>query len=57
VDFGNGVILEPDTMLPAVCDGCEYAQRRWDAWQAYLDCPGCDFPDTDGPPKRPPVRR
>jgi hypothetical protein len=23
LDFGNGVILEPDTSLPALCDECE----------------------------------
>lgn len=42
-----------------LCDRCEYAQRRWEAWQAYITgrSYGLGYPYPDSPPKSPPIRR
>lgn len=57
LDFGQGLVLEADTTLPDLCDRCNYAQKRWDARQRQIRCPGEGYPYFDGPPKSPPVRR
>ena len=50
--------LESDVPdLPALCDRCNYAQRRWEDWQYHLAHLGAGYPHWDGPPKSPPVRR
>lgn len=55
LDFGVPTIppLEAE-ILPDLCDTCDYAQQRWDAWHGsrYLG-----YPYADPPPKSPPVRR
>ena len=43
--------------LPELCDRCDYAQRRWDARQAQIRCPGNGYPYHEKPPITPPVRR
>jgi hypothetical protein len=40
----------------ALCDSCEDAQARWDAYQWYLAHPGAGYPFDRGPPKSPPAR-
>jgi hypothetical protein len=40
-----------------LCDQCDYAQKRWDAWQRKLECPGTGYPYMDPPPKSPPIKR
>ncbi|HEY1192107.1 MAG TPA: hypothetical protein VGE74_31050 [Gemmata sp.] len=60
------LVRSPDGTVPAdpgpgtdppLCDRCQYAQQRWDAWQYGLRCPGAGYPYADGPPLTPPVRR
>lgn len=40
-----------------LCDRCQCAQRRWEAWQYHIAHPGAGYPYFDGPPKSPPIRR
>ena len=56
-DFEAGLIWEADTTLPPLCDGCDYAQRRWDARQHQIRNPGAGYPYFEPPPRTPPVRR
>ena len=52
------VSLGPDEWhTPPLCDACQDAQSRWDAWQYELAHPGAGYPYWQGPPKTPPVRR
>jgi hypothetical protein len=59
LDFGVDTMppAECDSSLPDLCDTCNYAQQRWDAWQAEVARPGTGYPYLDPPPKSPPVRR
>ena len=43
---------------PPLCDRCEYAQDRWEAWRLAESGRSCvGYPYLDPPPKSPPVRR
>lgn len=59
LDFGGSLILEPDTILPELCDTCDYAQRRYDTWQYLREHPECriPYPFAEPPPAVPPWRR
>jgi hypothetical protein len=37
-----------------LCDSCQYAQVRWEAWQYHVAHPGAGYPYHEGPPKSPP---
>lgn len=58
LDYGTPAMppAEPDMTLPPLCDDCDYAQRRWEAWQRHVACPGEGYPYDEPPPKSPPVR-
>lgn len=57
LDLG-GEPRECDLGLPDLCDDCDYAQRRWEAWEYCRANPGVQYPYwPDGPPQSPPVRR
>lgn len=46
--------LDLDDPQP-LCDRCNYAQHRWEAWQYQRSHPGAGYPYFEGPPKSPPL--
>lgn len=46
----------PAPARPPLCDTCDYAQTRWEAWQVRYTSP-VGYPHLEPPPKSPPVRR
>jgi hypothetical protein len=55
LDFGTPTMpLMESRHMPDLCDTCDYAQRRWEAWHNRI--PGYGYPYLEGPPLTPPVR-